>query len=73
MTTTAELHLLKARIAELESTVEIIDRGISKKERRLRDEFAMAAIQNLGLAPKVAAKRAYEIADAMMDARNEKT
>ena len=69
MTTTAELHLLKARIAELEETVEQIDRGATKKEIALRDKFAMAALAPLGLAPRVAARHAYEIADAMMEAR----
>ena len=72
MSTDAELFLLKNRIAELESTVEIIDRGISRKERRLRDEFAMAAMQaflpdfwNDG----TFARKAYEVADEMMKER----
>lgn len=42
MSQEAELHLLKQRIAELEETVETIDRGIGKKEIALRDKFAQA-------------------------------
>ena len=72
MSTDAELFLLKNRIAELESTVEIIDRGISRKERRLRDEFAMAAMA--ALLPDywnegTIARKAYEAADEMMRER----
>ncbi len=69
MSTQAELHLLHTRIAELESTVEIIDKGHKRQEEKLRDQFAMAALQPIGLAPAVAAKRAYEMADAMMKER----
>lgn len=40
MTQLAEVHLLKQRIAELEETVQIIDRGQQKYELKLRDRLA---------------------------------
>ena len=70
MTQQAELHLLKQRVAELEETVETLDRGLGKKELALRDKFAMAAITPVGLSIKDTAERAYQIADAMMEARS---
>lgn len=42
MSTQAELHLLHTRIAELESTVEIIDKGHKRQEDKLRDRLACA-------------------------------
>ena len=42
MSTQAELHLLHTRIAELESTVEIIDKGHKRQEDNLRDRLACA-------------------------------
>lgn len=47
MTSAAERHLLEQRIRQLEDVVGDIERGLSKKERRLRDEFAAAAMQAL--------------------------
>ena len=76
MSEQAELHLLKHRVAELEETVEIIDRGMSKKESRLRDEFAMASISGINPGKlygdegiQSIATQAYKLADAMMEAR----
>lgn len=42
MSEQAELHLLKARIAELEETVTVIDRGHKRQEDKLRDRLACA-------------------------------
>jgi len=42
MSQLAELHVLKQRIAELESTVEQIDRGQLRQEEKLRDRLACA-------------------------------
>ena len=42
MSNEAEIHLLKARLAELEETVEIIDKGQTRQEEKLRDRLACA-------------------------------
>jgi len=74
MSQLAELHILKERIAELESTVELIDKGQTRQEEKLRDKFAAAALTGL-LAyeewsrPESAASYAYALADAMLVAR----
>jgi uncharacterized protein YlxW (UPF0749 family) len=44
MSTQAELHLLHTRIAELESTVQIIDKGHKRQEDKLRDRLACAFV-----------------------------
>ena len=81
MSSIAELHLIKQRLAELESTVEIIDKGQSRQEDKLRDRFAGMAMQayftdeGVGFDQEAlahAAKVAYRISDAMLIARGEK-
>ena len=64
MSEQAELHLLKQRVAELEETVEIIDRGMSKKESTLRDRLA-CAFAAAGVTPI----RIYEYADQALEWR----
>jgi hypothetical protein len=83
MSSTAELHILRARVAELEATVDLIDRGQMRQEEKLRDRLAgmaMAAFieatsDHSGTHPQnddSVALRAYEMADAMLLARGEK-
>ena len=82
MSNIAELAVLKRQIEELQDHVKDIDHGLSKKERNLRDEFAMVALSGLVSDPLLGhqydspqsyedgvSERAYELADAMMKAR----
>lgn len=87
MSQIAELAVLQRQVKELEDSVKTIERGLSKKKLRLRDEFAMAAMQIMWDAydkgycglnnkdepnAKTIAEGAYHMADAMLDARGEK-
>ena len=71
MSQVAELHLLKARIAELEDQVRDIDMGQSRAVEKLRDKIAIAAMQGM-LANNWNrnyadwADHAYQMADAML-------
>ena len=78
MSQIAELAVLQRQVKDLEDSIKTIERGLSKKELRLRDEFAMAAMQgllgifttedNIDDVPVLA----YLMADAMLAARGEK-
>ena len=64
MSEAAELHLLKQRVAELEETVEIIDKGQTRHAEKLRDKLACAYAAS-GLDPD----EIYAAADLAMEAR----
>ena len=81
MSQIAELAVLQRQVKDLEDSIKTIERGLSKKELRLRDEFAMAAMQGVQANPCDEACRmgfvevaefAYEFADAMLAVRGEK-
>lgn len=76
MSQIAELAVLQRQVQDLEDSLKTIERGLTKKELKLRDEFAMHALQ--ALLPMWDAnptfdlcKRAYAIADTMLRAREE--
>ncbi len=52
MSEQAELHLLRTRLAELESTVEIIDKGQKRDITNLRDRLA-CAFASVGWTPEI--------------------
>lgn len=59
----------KQRISELEAEIA----RLREAQPTLRDQFAMAALQMdiwCDIEMRVIAKKAYEMADAMMEARN---
>ena len=75
MSAVAEKAVLERRLAEVEDSIKTIERGLSKKEKRLRDEFAMA------IAPSMIVewyaqrdfdlfKRVWQMADLMMAERD---
>lgn len=81
MSQVAELTILQRQVKELEDNLKTIERGLSKKEMKLRDEFAMAAMQGVQANPCEAAcdmtfeqvaEFAYNMADAMLAAREGK-
>ena len=79
MSEIAEMHLLQNRLKDLESAVTSIAVGLTKKEMKLRDEFAMAALTGMLSASierpwpcKAMANNAYAFADAMLEAREVK-
>ena len=82
MSQIAELAVLQRQVKDLEDSIKTIERGLSKKELRLRDEFAMAALNGmLADLPKTCygldwkqnvVREAYQVADAMLAARGEK-
>ena len=78
MTTEAEIHLLRQRLAELESTVTLIDKGQQKYERKQWDEDMRAALTGVfsGLTETVSmsqvVNRAFAFADECTRQRREK-
>ena len=78
MSALSEIHLLRARLEELENNVQVIDRGVKRSEEKLRDKIAMAALTgivaaayNRPFAPSILAREAYMLADAMLEARSQ--
>ena len=73
MSQIAELAVLQRQVKDLEDSIKTIERGLSKKELKLRDEFAMHAPQPQEAMPleEHCAYR-YRYADAMIKARGEK-
>lgn len=72
----SEIHLLRARLEELENNVQVIDRGVKRSEEKLRDKIAIAAMQGMLANNRNTnysdwAKHAYLMADAMLKARSE--
>lgn len=77
MSAVAEKSILERRLAELEDSIKTIESGLSKKEKRLRDEFAMAVLNGIcsgdGWPTMIEfphmSKMAYSMADAMIAER----
>jgi hypothetical protein len=75
MTEKAEANLLKARLDNIEDAVKDIERGVTRAEDKLRDRFAIAAMQALLPSWEISrdfdlCKRAWNTADAMIKARS---
>ena len=75
MSQVAEMIILQRQVDELKNDLKIVERGLSNKQLKLRDQFAMSALQ--ALIPIYEQDpsfdlcfRAYQIADSMLQARD---